>query len=53
MLIRILKFNLMKNNIDFLKENSAECTLFLNKNEAFPLSSPCKLLLVGVVLVEQ
>ena len=47
MLIRILKFNLMKNNIDFLKENSAECTLFLNKNEAFPLSSPCKLLLVG------
>ena len=36
-----------KEHIDFLKENSAECTLFLNKNEAFPLSSPCKLILVG------
>ena len=36
-----------KEHIDFLKENSAECTLFLNKNDSFPLSSPCKLLLVG------
>ena len=36
-----------KKHIDYLKENSAECTLFLNKNDAFPLSSPCKLLLVG------
>ena len=36
-----------KQHIDFLKDNSAECTLFLNKNEAFPLSSPCKLILVG------
>ena len=36
-----------KQHIDFLKENAAECTLFLNKNEAFPLSAPCKLLLVG------
>ena len=36
-----------KEHIDFLKENSAECTLFLNKNDAFPLSSPCKLILVG------
>ena len=36
-----------KKHIDFLKENSAECTLFLNKNDAFPLSSPGKLVLVG------
>ena len=36
-----------KQHIDFLKENSAECTLFLNKNDAFPLSNPGKLLLVG------
>ena len=36
-----------KKHIDYLKENSAECTLFLNKNDAFPLSSPGKLLLVG------
>ena len=36
-----------KQHIDFLKENSAECTLFLNRNEAFPLSTPCKLVLVG------
>ena len=36
-----------KKHYDFLKENSAECTLFLNKNDAFPLSSPGKLVLVG------
>ena len=36
-----------KQHIDFLKENAAECTLFLNRNDAFPLSAPCKLLLVG------
>jgi len=36
-----------KEHINFLKENSAECTLFLNKNGAFPLDKPCKLLLVG------
>ena len=36
-----------KQHLDILKENSAECTLFLNKNGAFPLSSPGKLLLVG------
>ena len=36
-----------KEHINFLKENSAECTFFLNKNDAFPLDKPCKLLLVG------
>ena len=36
-----------KEHINFLKENSAECTLFLNRNGAFPLDKPCKLLLVG------
>ena len=36
-----------KQHIDFLRENSAECTLFLNKDNSFPFSSPGKLLLVG------
>ena len=36
-----------KEHINFLKENSSECTLFLNRNDAFPLDKPCKLLLVG------
>ena len=36
-----------KKHYDYLRDNSHECTLFLNKNDAFPLTSPCKLLLVG------
>ena len=36
-----------KQHIDFLRENSAECTLFLKKDDSFPLSSPGKLLLIG------
>ena len=35
-------------HIDFLRKNAAECTLFLNKNDAFPISSPGKVLLIGV-----
>ena len=34
-------------HINTLRSLAAECTLFLNKNSAFPLSSPGKLLLVG------
>ena len=36
-----------KQHIDFLRENSTECTLFLKKDESFPLLSPGKLLLIG------
>ena len=35
------------NHIQKMRENAAECTLFLNKNDAFPLKSPGKILLVG------
>ena len=35
-------------HIDILRKNAAECTLFLNKNDAFPISSPGKVLLVGI-----
>ena len=31
-----------KKLIDYLKENSAKCTVFLKWNDAFPLSSPGK-----------
>ena len=34
-------------HINIVRSLAAECTLFLNKNSAFPLSSPGKLLLIG------
>ena len=34
-------------HINTLRKNAAECTLFLNKNNAFPISNPGKVLLVG------
>ena len=34
-------------HINTLRKNAAECTLFLNKNNAFPISTPGKVLLVG------
>ena len=34
-------------HIDILRKNAAECTLFLNKNDAFPISKPGKVLLIG------
>ena len=34
-------------HISFLRENAAECCLFLKKDESFPLSSPGKVLLIG------
>ena len=36
-----------KEHIKILRDNSAECTLFLKKNDSFPLSKPCKVLLIG------
>ena len=36
-----------KKHIDFLKENASECTLFLKRNNVFPLDKPCDLVLVG------
>jgi beta-glucosidase len=36
-----------KKHISFLRENAAECCLFLKKDDSFPLSSPGKVLLIG------
>ena len=36
-----------KEHIDILRKNAAECTLFLNRNDAFPISKPGKVLLIG------
>ena len=30
-----------------LRESAAECTLFLNKNDEFPIDNPCNILLLG------
>jgi len=36
-----------KNHIQFLRDSAAECTLFLKKNEEFPIEKPCSVLLIG------
>ena len=36
-----------KKHISYLKENAGECTLFLKKDDTFPIDSPCKVVLVG------
>ena len=36
-----------KKHIDFLKDNAAEAALFLKRNDKFPLSKPCDIVLVG------
>ena len=36
-----------KRHVRILEETSAECTLFLNKNNEFPINKPCKVLLIG------
>ena len=36
-----------KKHIKLLRETSNECTLFLNKNDEFPINKPCKVLLIG------
>ena len=36
-----------KSHIKKLRQTSSECTLFLNKNDEFPIDKPCKVLLIG------
>ena len=36
-----------KDHIKIMRETAAECTLFLNKNEEFPIDKPCNVLLIG------
>ena len=42
-----LKDGYDKKHLNFLRESAAECTLFLNKNEEFPINKPCSVLLLG------
>ena len=34
-------------DIKILRKTASECTLFLNKNEEFPIDKPCNVLLIG------
>ena len=34
-------------NIQIMREYASECTLFLNKNDEFPIDKPCNVLLIG------
>ena len=36
-----------KKHIRIMRETSGECTLFLNKNNEFPINKPCNALLIG------
>ena len=36
-----------KENIQIMHDNAAECTLFLKKNDEFPIKEPCSVLLIG------
>ena len=36
-----------KENIQIMHDNAAECTLFLKKNDEFPIREPCSVLLIG------
>ena len=36
-----------KKHIQITRETAAECTLFLNKNNEFPIKKPCNVLLIG------
>ena len=36
-----------KEHIKILRETASECTLFLNKNNEFPIDKPCNVLLIG------
>ena len=42
-----LSTNIDLDGIEYLKKTASECTLFLNKNKQFPISKPCKVLLLG------
>ena len=39
--------NYEEKHIRILRETSSECTLFLNKNDEFPIKNPCNVLLIG------
>ena len=39
--------NYEKAHIKILRQTASECTLFLNKNNEFPIEIPCKVLLIG------
>ena len=41
------KYDYQKIHIKILRETAAECTLFLNKNDEFPISNPSSVLLIG------
>ena len=36
-----------KEHVEILRKNAGECTLFLNRNDAFPISKPGKVVLIG------
>ena len=36
-----------KKHIKIMRNTAAECTLFLNKDEEFPINKPCSVLLIG------
>ena len=36
-----------KSHIQILRKTASECTLFLNKNNKFPINQPCNVLLIG------
>ena len=36
-----------KEHINILRNECSECTLFLQKNNSFPIKNPCKVLLIG------
>ena len=42
-----LSTNIDLNGLEYLRKAASECTLFLNKNNQFPIPNPCKVLLLG------
>jgi len=54
-LILIISIKVLKNknniyekkHIRIMRETAGECTLFLNKNNEFPINGPCNVLLIG------
>ena len=54
-LILTISFQILKNknnlyemkHIRIMRETAGECTLFLNKNNEFPINKPCNVLLIG------
>ena len=46
-IIKSSKNFLPQNSVEFLQKVSSEFTLFLNKNDQFPIHDPCKVLLIG------